>query len=120
LVYPAFTVLVRKKSIPLDDAGTTAVIGALSFAQIEQFASLHIASPTTDEEKAKATKAIQGLVADALNNADPNAGWTTDRITAEMDPHTFQLLFEGVLEFSMLRVKGEEPAAAAPSASPNS
>lgn len=109
--------LVRIKEVVLDDLGTKARIGGHTFSQIEQFAASRGDSSSDDPEAiAKAAKAVRQLVADALNNADPTAAWTEERITKEMDRLTFQRLFDAALEHDGLKLAGDKPSGETPAA----
>lgn len=94
--------LVRVKEVDLDACGTRARIAAHTFGQLEAFAAARISGGLDEAEAKAANEAIRRFVCEALNNADPNAAWTPDRIAAEMDPRTFQALFQAALEFDGL------------------
>jgi methylphosphotriester-DNA--protein-cysteine methyltransferase len=97
--------LVRRRRVVLDDCGTEITVAALTFAQVEALlaSALKPGDGATPEQEAAAALAVQQVVCDGINNADPGKGLTADAVKQTMDAETFQAIYQAILDLSGLK-----------------
>lgn len=96
---------VRKRTVEMD--GVEVIVAPLTCAQGEQFLSDQ-AECVKDPDNPDRTRLLRNayqLVADGLNNANPDAKLSVERVKAEMDSMLINKLAETIMEMSGLMFK---------------